>query len=121
MTEVTGTEAISYLVTHTFHKERAQIHETQAYIDVDDAGRTKHRESQTSYTDMLWTVLNYMPDERSLRGTSLSVTEGIDRVYRAELIESPNGRGLVIKWFHIETGVYDSESLGTHYEFIWEG
>ena len=113
---------MSYLVSHTFHKERAQIHETMAFIDVDDAGRVKTRESDESYNDVLWSVMNYFPDNRSLKHTGYSLEEGIENVLRAELIDDPRGRGgKVIKWFHIETGVYDSESLGIHYEFIWDG
>lgn len=119
---VSGAEAISWLVSHTFHKERATIRETQAFIDVDDAGRTKERESDSDYMDLLWTVLNYHPDERSLRYTGLSIEQGIDALYEAELEEIAIGSRVatVIKWFHINTGVYDSESLGSHYEFIWE-
>jgi len=44
---VHGTEAISYLVSHTFHKQRATIREFDVYIDVDDAGRTKEQGSDS--------------------------------------------------------------------------
>lgn len=116
---VTGTDAISSLVSHTFHENEATIEETVAYIDVDDAGRRKGRESITDYHDVMWTVMNYMPSNYSLRSTGLTLEQGIDAVYEAELIDHPR-HGEVIKWFHIQTGVYDCESLGTHYEFIWE-
>lgn len=122
MKTVTGTDAISYLVSHTFHKEHARIEETRAFIDVDDAGRFKQSESNSDYTDLLWTVLNYHPDERSLKYTGYTVAEGIDAVFSAELEEREIGNRTVevIKWFRIHTDVYDCESRGSHFEFIWE-
>ena len=119
MRTVTGTEAISYLVSHTFTEHLAGITETRAFIDVDDCGRTKERDSESDYRDLMWTVLNYHPSVMSLKGTGYTVEEAIDGLYSAEIFELPNGRE-AIKWFHIHTDLYDTESLGSHYEFIWE-
>lgn len=120
--QVTGTEAISYLVSHTFHEERARIEETRAFIDVDDAGRMKERESSSDYRDLMWTVLNYHPNNRALKYLGYTVEEAIEGLYTADLIEIEIGSRTVevIKWFHINTDLYDSESRGSHFEFTWE-
>jgi hypothetical protein len=120
--KVTGTEAISYLVSHTFNEELASIEETDGYIDVDDAGRNKFRQYETDYRTLLWTVLNYHPDKRSLKGTGYTVEEAIDGLFEAGIEEREvRGRTMpVVAWFAIHTGIYDSESLGLHYEFTWE-
>ena len=119
---VTGTEAISKLVSHTFYKELARITETRAFIDVDDAGRMKEWDSDSDYVDLMWTVLNYHPNKHDLRHTGYSFEEAIDLLYSAGIEEREiNGRTQeTITWFFIRTSIYDSESLGQHYEFTYE-
>jgi len=119
---VSGSEAISYLVSHTFYEEKATIEETRAFIDVDDAGRYKERESDSDYRDLMWTVMNYFPSERSLKYTGYTVAEAIEGLYTAEIEEIEIGSRTVevIKWFHINTDLYDSESRGSHFRFVWE-
>lgn len=125
MRTVTGTRAIQYMVLHAFHKEHATILESDAGIDVDGprAGRFYETdEEEIDYERVLWTVLNYMPNEPSLRGTGYDMDEGIEAVFRAEVAEREiAGRTTeVILNFRIETGVYYSESCGTNYRFHWE-
>jgi len=118
---VTGTDAISYLTSHTFHKDVAHIRETDAYIDVDDAGRRKSRESDSEYSELTWDVLNYFPDAEWAVRNKIDLADAINAVFTAEIqeIELHGRKQEVIKWFHINTDVYDVESLGKHYEFLW--
>ena len=120
--KVYGTEAIDYLVSHVFQEKHASIEETDGIIDVDDAGRRKFAQYETDYKNLMWTVLNYMPNQRSLRGTGYSVEEAIEGLFEAGIEERViEGRTVeTVAWFAIHTGLYDSESLGQHYEFNWE-
>lgn len=115
---VKGTEAIGYLTSHTFNEDKATIVETQAGIDVDNAGRRYASQYATDYRSVMWDVLNYMPTESSLRGTGLTIEQAIEGLYEVGLVDGD--RGPRIAWFAIHTGLYDSESLGIHYEFTWE-
>lgn len=119
---VEGTEAISYLVSHTFYKDHATIIESRAFIDVDDRGRVVETDSDSDYMDLMWTVLNYHPTPNSLKGLGYTVGEAIEGLYSAEIgeIKIGNRTAEVIKSFTIHTSLYDSESLGTVYEFNWE-
>lgn len=108
---VTGQEAIGYLVGHTFTRKRdCKIIEHDTGIDVDNAGRFYEHESKSSYKQLMWCALVFMPKDGNL-----------DEMFSADVeLNARNGAmtGL-LRQFHIHTDRDDSESRGSHYEFVW--
>lgn len=110
MHKVTGKDAIGYMTSYEFYAVKPRIVEHSTGIDVDNAGRSYDHEKTVDYTSFMWSVLNHI----SFYGIS-------DDEIWAEVEDRQNGNTTnVVLWFHIEDTMHDPESLGIHYEFIYE-
>lgn len=108
-----GKEAIRIMTDYMLGDD-AVITEHDAGIDVDNAGRRYDHERETDFEHVLWSATSYLVSE-------LPDYYTLDDLFTVEYEPIRNGcTDTRVHWFHIHEDIFDSESLGTHFEF-WYG
>lgn len=112
--KVTGFEALSY-VTSVMLAEESRIIEHNAGIDIDNGARGYDHERVTDFEHLFWLITMYAAGLGNMPSGYTA-----DDLFSLEYVtERSGGTDVKALWFHIHEDIYDGESRGTHFQFLY--
>lgn len=111
---VRGFEALSYL-TSVMLADKARIIEHNAGIDIDNGARPYDHERVTDAEHLFWITTMYAAG----MGNMPSGYTPDDLFSLEYVVERTGNTDTKTLWFHVHEDIYDGESRGTHFEFLY--
>lgn len=115
----TGFAAIDLLASYNLADKADHITEHNTGIDVDGPhpGSSYDTESWVTFADVMWSVLNYVGNLSRPLPSGYTVDDLFSITYATERTGCTDVKVLS---FSINHGIYDPESHGTHFEFVYD-